>query len=44
VVCGNRRTQQLQLGNAVPPLMGKALLDQVAAELDRLEAPLAVHA
>jgi DNA (cytosine-5)-methyltransferase 1 len=44
VVCGNRRSQQLQLGNAVPPLMGQALLDQVTAELDRLEAPLAVHA
>lgn len=44
VVCGNRRSQQLQLGNAVPPLMGKALLDQMAAELDRLDAPLAVFA
>lgn len=44
VVCGNRRSQQLQLGNAVPPLMGKALLDQMAAELDRLDAPLVVIA
>lgn len=44
VVIGNRRSQQLQLGNAVPPLMGRVLLDRVAAELDRLETPLAVHA
>jgi len=44
VVCGNRRSQQLQLGNAVPPLMGKALLDQMTAELDRLDAPLTVIA
>ena len=44
VVIGNRRSQQLQLGNAVPPLMGRVLLDRVAAELDRLEVPLAVHA
>jgi DNA (cytosine-5)-methyltransferase 1 len=43
VICGNRRSQQLQLGNAVPPLMGQALLNQLAAELDRLEAPLAIH-
>lgn len=42
VVCGNRRSQQLQLGNAVPPLMGKALLNQMTAELDRLDSPLAV--
>lgn len=44
VVCGNRRSQQLQLGNAVPPLMGQAVLDQIAEEFQRLEAPLAVHA
>jgi DNA (cytosine-5)-methyltransferase 1 len=41
---GNRRSQQLQLGNAVPPLLAETLLDQIAAELDRLEAPVAISA
>ncbi|MEJ7656964.1 MAG: DNA cytosine methyltransferase [Thermoleophilaceae bacterium] len=37
VVGGNRRQQQLQLGNAVPPLLGQAIAGQIAAELGRLE-------
>lgn len=36
VVCGNRRQQQLQLGNAVPPLLGESIATQIAAELGRL--------
>lgn len=45
-VCGNRRQQQLQLGNAVPPMLAECLARQIAAELGRLEAaePLAVAA
>jgi DNA (cytosine-5)-methyltransferase 1 len=38
VVCGNRRDQQLQLGNAVPPLLGQRIAEQIAAELERLGA------
>jgi DNA (cytosine-5)-methyltransferase 1 len=38
VVCGNRRDQQLQLGNAVPPLLGQRVAEQIAAELARLGA------
>ena len=38
VVCGNRRDQQLQLGNAVPPLLARRIAEQIAAELDRLGA------
>ncbi len=38
VVCGNRRDQQLQLGNAVPPLLGRRIAEQIAAELERLGA------
>jgi DNA (cytosine-5)-methyltransferase 1 len=34
-VCGSRRDQQLQLGNAVPPLLASNLLRGVAAELRR---------
>jgi DNA (cytosine-5)-methyltransferase 1 len=41
---GNRRSQQLQLGNAVPPLLAETLISQIAVELDRLEAPVAVSA
>lgn len=37
VVSGNRRDQQLQLGNAVPPLLAERLLRQLAAELHRVE-------
>ena len=44
VICGNRREQQLQLGNAVPPLLGERIAYQIAAELKRLGAPLAVAA
>jgi DNA (cytosine-5)-methyltransferase 1 len=40
---GNRRSQQLQLGNAVPPLLAEVLTSQVAQELDRLDAPVAVR-
>ena len=38
VVCGNRRDQQLQLGNAVPPLMGQRIAERISSELDRLGA------
>ena len=38
VVCGNRRQQQLQLGNAVPPLLAEQLAVRIAAELARLGA------
>jgi DNA (cytosine-5)-methyltransferase 1 len=37
-VCGNRRDQQLQLGNAVPPLLARGIAEQIAVELDRLGA------
>lgn len=37
IVCGNRRDQQLQLGNAVPPMLAERLLRQLAAELQRIE-------
>jgi len=37
VVCGSRRDQQLQLGNAVPPRLAERLLRQLAAELHRVE-------
>lgn len=43
-VCGNRRQQQLQLGNAVPPLLARRLAEKIAAELQRLEAAPAVAA
>ncbi len=36
VVRGTRRDQQLQLGNAVPPLLARRIAVQIAAELDRL--------
>jgi len=36
VVCGNRRDQQLQLGNAVPPLLAQRVTEQLAHELHRL--------
>lgn len=42
VVCGTRRDQQLQLGNAVPPLLGEQVARQVAGELDRIGAPTSV--
>jgi DNA (cytosine-5)-methyltransferase 1 len=38
LVCGNRRQQQLQLGNAVPPLLGRRVAERVGAELERLDA------
>jgi DNA (cytosine-5)-methyltransferase 1 len=42
VVAGNRRQQQLQLGNAVPPRLAEQLAGQLAAELARLEMASAV--
>lgn len=44
VVGGNRRQQQLQLGNAVPPLLAERLTRGIAAELVRLEAVPALAA
>ncbi|MGN6871860.1 MAG: DNA cytosine methyltransferase [Solirubrobacteraceae bacterium] len=38
VVCGSRRDQQLQLGNAVPPLLAQRIALQIRAELSRLGA------
>ncbi len=38
VVCGSRRDQQLQLGNAVPPLLARRIAGEIAVELDRLGA------
>jgi DNA (cytosine-5)-methyltransferase 1 len=35
VVCGSRRDQQLQLGNAVPPRLAAHVASQVACELNR---------
>jgi DNA (cytosine-5)-methyltransferase 1 len=45
-VCGSRRDQQLQLGNAVPPLLAERVAAGIAAELERLGAvkPLALAA
>lgn len=36
VVAGNRREQQLQLGNAVPPLLAQRIAEAIAAELTRV--------
>ena len=36
VVLGTRREQQLQLGNAVPPLLAQVVAESIAAELERL--------
>lgn len=44
VVCGNRRQQQLQLGNAVPAHLASQLAGRIAAELRRLEAGVALPA
>ena len=38
IVCGNRRDQQLQLGNAVPPLLASRVADRIASELELLGA------
>jgi len=45
-VCGSRRDQQLQLGNAVPPLLAQRVAAQLAVELERLGAtePVALAA
>ena len=37
-ILGSRREQQLQLGNAVPPLLGEVVARQLASELARLGA------
>ena len=37
-VCGNRREQQLQLGNAVPPQLAHVIARRIADELARLGA------
>jgi DNA (cytosine-5)-methyltransferase 1 len=37
-VGGSRREQQLQLGNAVPPLLARVVADAIASELSRLGA------
>ncbi len=39
VVCGSRRDQQLQLGNAVPPLLAQRVTEQLAHQLHRLGEP-----
>jgi DNA (cytosine-5)-methyltransferase 1 len=36
IICGNRREQQLQLGNAVPPMLAERVASQLARELERL--------
>lgn len=38
LLCGTRRDQQLQLGNAVPPMLARRIAEQIVAELDRLGA------
>ncbi len=38
VVCGGRRDQQLQLGNAVPPKLAQIVASRMAQELTRLGA------
>ena len=38
VVCGSRRDQQLQLGNAVPPRLGQVVAHALRLELERLGA------
>jgi len=38
IICGSRREQQLQLGNAVPPLLAVRIAEQLSAELDRIGA------
>jgi DNA (cytosine-5)-methyltransferase 1 len=43
VVCGGRRDQQLQLGNAVPPLLAQRVARQLADELERLGAMRAIR-
>lgn len=46
LICGTRRDQQLQLGNAVPPLLAQRVAEQIAAQLARADgrASLAVAA
>jgi DNA (cytosine-5)-methyltransferase 1 len=38
IVCGSRRNQQLQLGNAVPPVLARHIAEQLSDELERLGA------
>ena len=42
-VLGSRREQQLQLGNAVPPLLGRRVAEAIAAELASAESKLSVQ-
>jgi site-specific DNA-cytosine methylase len=35
---GSRRERQLQLGNAVPPLLARLVTEQLAGELERFGA------
>ena len=43
-VLGTRREQQLQLGNAVPPELGKVVAETIARELARLDVVAALPA
>jgi len=36
IVLGTRREQQLQLGNAVPPFLGRVVAEDIVRELKRL--------
>lgn len=44
IVSGNRRAQQLQLGNAVPPLLASQMAGALAREIGRLEATSSLSA
>lgn len=44
LICGSRRDQQLQLGNAVPPRLGAQLARQLAVELESAQPSLALSA
>ena len=44
VVCGSRRDQQLQLGNAVPPQLAKRIAAQLKAELAGAVTPVSLAA
>ena len=44
LICGNRRQKQLQLGNAVPPVLAERLAERLAAELGRVEGAVSLPA
>jgi DNA (cytosine-5)-methyltransferase 1 len=44
IVCGNRRDQQLQLGNAVPPLLARKVADQLRVVLSEERRPVSLAA